>query len=277
MCIRGCMQDQNTFRYTQIQTSSRSAYVTVSVCISVECENIHTDMPGIQLLWKLNTYRYMHTYTGTALCILLHMHCAYELCTLLYVVHILDSQCICVCINFTYIQDKTVHICGVCVCISGTYARALSLILTPRLMEIEKAFIDMIDFPATSSTIWFQLCHGTDKKSRILRVGAASNRLRTWRISSSRFSLAIFQVFFIGIWDRSAVLGVLSEYPSATFICLRCDSQETMRSCSGPSYAPQYRPPRNWDMYSMVGWSEGPIFPGSKSDFFGVLIISTLG
>ncbi len=102
MCISGCMQDQNTFRRTLIQTPSRSAHVTVSACISVECKNIHADMHGIQLLWKLNTYRYMHICTDTGLC-LSHMQCyalcfwvlfCYEICTLLSVVHILVHMCL---------------------------------------------------------------------------------------------------------------------------------------------------------------------------------------
>jgi hypothetical protein len=71
------------------------------------------------------------------------------------------------------------------------------------------------------------------------------------------------------------------ESPRATFTCLRCDLQETMRSCSGPGYAPLGVQAAQKLGYVQCGrldfQQKGLIFPGGKSDFFGILIISALG
>ena len=49
-------------------------------------------MHGIQIIRKSNTYQYMHIHADTGMCIS-HMHRAYPICTVMYVVHIHLHMC----------------------------------------------------------------------------------------------------------------------------------------------------------------------------------------
>ena len=114
MCISECILTQNTIRYEQICTSkwvhiSRyvdskyiqihadmhfflGAYLTVSCCMNTALSKHTYSYAQDTAHRKPNTYRYMNIHADRYMCIS-DMHCAYVICTWMYVVHIHCYMC----------------------------------------------------------------------------------------------------------------------------------------------------------------------------------------
>ena len=81
------------------------------------------------------------------------------------------SECICVCINFTYIQDKTVHIYVICVRIYGTYAQAGSLMVSIWFDSLQLLW-------AARGHCHLDQGRGTVQWGRFLRLGIGTHQPR---------------------------------------------------------------------------------------------------
>ena len=68
------------------------AYLTVSCCMNTALSKHTYSYAQDTAHRKPNTYRYMHIHADKSMCIS-HMHCAYVICTWMYVVHIYLYMC----------------------------------------------------------------------------------------------------------------------------------------------------------------------------------------